>query len=432
MKTHLTLNERLKIEQMLNAKHNFADISRELGKDRSTISREVRKHAKEVKKGSYGRPFNDCKHRCHCLARINCNNKYCTRRACNNCENGCGPGKCPLYEREICPNIDKVPYVCNSCREFNRCTLTKLIYNGAQAEMDYEKELKESREGFAITKSEAEKYQRVLKPLIKQGQSVYGALESAEEEIPVTPKTLYTYINAGVFPEIKNIDLPRKVKYRPRKKKADITYKSERKCREGRRKEDFDAFMKENPETPVVEMDTVESPRDERRCILTLQFQASSVQIGFLRAANDSASVSEIFSNLRKELGRDDFKKLFPVILTDNGSEFSDPDSIEIAEDGEIVSHVFYCHPMASWEKGDCENNHSLMRRIIPKGRSFSFLTQEKVDLMMNHINSYPRAQYHGKSAYEMFVFLYGQELAVKLGLKAIDKAQVTLKPELI
>ncbi len=87
---------------------------------------------------------------------------------------------------------------------------------------------------------------------------------------------------------------------------------------------------------------------------------------------------------------------------------------------------------MASREKRDCENNHALMRRIIPKGRSLASLTQEKVNTMMNHINSYPRAQYHGKSAYEMFVFLYGQELAMKPGLERVDPQKVTLKPELI
>lgn len=432
MKEHMTLNERLKIEQMLNAKHNFADIAREIGKNRSTISREISKHTTEVKKTPYGRIFNDCKKRMNCPAMENCGNIYCRRVSCTNCSKGCGSRKCNQYERDICLKLEKVPYVCNGCLEFNKCTLTKVLYDGAKAEVEYQKELKESREGFAITKVEAEKIQSNLKPLIQQGHSVYGALESSKEEIPYTPKTLYTYINAGVFPEIKNIDLPRKVKYKPRKKKTDFTYKSERKCREYRHKEDFDIFMKENPGTAVTEMDTVEGPRDEKKCILTLQFQASSVQIGFLRQSNDSASVSAIFRKLQHSLGREDYMKLFPVVLTDNGSEFTDPETIEIAEDGEILSRVFYCHPMASWEKGDCENNHALMRRIIPKGRSFAFLTQEKVDLMMNNINSYPRAQYHGKSAYEMFVFLYGQELANKLGLKEVPKDQVVLKPELI
>lgn len=326
----------------------------------------------------------------------------------------------------------KVPYVCNGCKDLQKCRLTKIIYDGAAAEKEYEKELKESREGLAITRAEARKIQSAIKPLIDRGQSVYAAMENSSIEIPYTAKTLYTYINAGVFPEIRNIDLPRKVRYRGRKKKGELVYKADFRCREGRKKEDFDAFLAENPGTPVTEMDTVEGPKDELRCMLTLQFLSSSLQIGFLRERNDSSSVSWIFGDLRRRLGKEDYRKLFKVILTDNGAEFTDPEAIEFDDDGELLSRVFFCHPLASWEKGDCENNHALIRRIMPKGMGLASMTQQKVDLMMNHINSYPRAQYNGKSAYDMFVFLNGEELAEKLGLERIPGEMVTLKPELI
>lgn len=119
------------------------------------------------------------------------------------------------------------------------------------------------------------------------------------------------------------------------------------------------------------------------------------------------------------------------MVLADNGTEFTKPEEIEENEYGEILTSVFYCHPLASWEKGDCENNHAMIRRILPKGSSFSNLTQEKVDLM-NHINSHPRPQYNGKTPYEMFVFLYGRHPAEKLGLRGIDRNDVTLKPYLL
>ena len=430
-KIHLTLNERLRLEFLLNDGRNFAEIGRELGKDRSTISREVRNHTVESRKAGYGRRHNDCKNRYHCPASENCG-KTCNRMTCSGCNKGCGPRICCHFERDVCDKLMRVPYVCNGCNNFNRCTLTKILYDGAAAEKKYEKDLKESREGFAITREDAVRIQKDIKPLIDKGQSVYAVMENSPTEIPFTAKTMYTYIDAGVFPEIRNIDLPRKVKYKGRKKKRDLAYKTDRKCREGRKKEDFDAFMAENPGTPVTEMDTVEGPKAERRCILTLQFISSSLQLGFLREANDSASVSGIFRELRKKLGKEDYKKLFQVVLTDNGSEFTDPEAIEFDDDGEMLARVFFCHPLASWEKGDCENNHALIRRIIPKGRSLTSMTQQKVDLMMNHINSYPRAQYSGKSAYDMFVFLHGQELAEKLGLERIPGTMVTLKPELV
>ena len=430
-KTHLTLKERLRLEFLLNDGRSFAEVGRDLGTDRSTISREVRNHTVERRRTGYGRKHNDCRNRFHCPAAGNCG-RTCNRMTCSNCNKGCGPRLCSHFERDVCERLMRVPYVCNGCSDFSRCTLTKILYDGAAAEKEYEKDLRESREGFAITRDEAVRIQKDLKPLIDKGQSVYAAMESCQHEIPYTPKTMYTYIDAGVFPGIRNIDLPRKVRYKGRRKRQELVYKADRKCREGRRKEDFDAFMLQNPGLPVTEMDTVEGPKNELRCILTLQFLSSSLQLGFLRESNDSASVSEIFRDLRRRLGKDDYRRLFQVVLTDNGPEFTDPEAIEFDDDGELLARVFFCHPLASWEKGDCENNHALIRRIIPKGRSLASMTQEKINLMMNHINSYPREQYNGKSAYDMFVFLHGKELAEKLGLERIDGKNVTLKPELI
>lgn len=233
-------------------------------------------------------------------------------------------------------------------------------------------------------------------------------------------------------PEIKNVDLPRKVVYRKRRMKVDIGYKQDRGYREGRKKEDFDSYMKGNPAVRVVEMDTVEGPRAERRCLLTILFLNCTLQLALLRESNGSETTTLVWNRLRSKLAADEMKTLFPVVLTDNGPEFSKPELIEEDEHGEVLTRVFYCHPLASWEKGDCENNHALIRRILPKGSSFSHLTQEKVDLMMDHINSYPRPQYNGKTPYEMFVFLYGRHLAEKLGLKGIDRNDVALKPYLL
>lgn len=202
--------------------------------------------------------------------------------------------------------------------------------------------------------------------------------------------------------------------------------------REGRRKEDFDSYMKENPAAQVVEMDTVEGPRTERRFLLTLLFLNCTLQLAFLRESNSSATTTHVWGQLRSRLTTDEVKRLFPIVLTDNGTEFSKPEEIEENEYGEILTSVFFCHPLVSWEKGDCENNHAMIRRILPKGSSFSNLTQEKVDLMMNHINSHPRPQYNGKTPYEMFVFFHGRHLAEKLGLKGIDRNDVTLKPYLL
>lgn len=416
---------------MLNNRSSFAEIGRSVNKDRSTISREVQNHSTEKKTGVFNKMFNDCALRYNCPRFMECDKERCNRKTCSFCTRWCGT-RCPSYKQEVCKKLLAVPYVCNGCKEKGKCTLTKSIYEACSAEGQYQKELKESRQGIAITEKEAKNLQSLIKPLVEQGQSLQVINMNNADVIGKSTKTLYTYVNNGVFPDIKNINLPRKVIYRKRYKKADCTYRKDKAFREGRTKEDYDKFILENPNIPVTQMDTVEGPRIEKRCLLTILFVNCDLQIAFLREANSSETTTMVWKHLRAKLGRDDFKKLFPVILTDNGTEFSDPDSIEIDEHGEILTRVFYCHPLASWEKGDCENNHAFIRRILPKGASFSELTQEKVDLMMNHINSYARPQFNGKTPYEMFVFFYGIELAEKLGLKSIPSQNVTLKPSLL
>lgn len=145
------------------------------------------------------------------------------------------------------------------------------------------------------------------------------------------------------------------------------------------------------------------------------------------------ASAIEIFDQLKLKLGHDDFIRLLPVILTDNGSEFSDPAPIEMDKStGEILTQLFYCDPNMSQQKGACENNHEFIRRIIPKGRSMNPYSQEDIDLMMSHINSYLRTELGGKSPYNMFEFRYGKDILDKLNIMRIDPRNVILKPELL
>ena len=132
------------------------------------------------------------------------------------------------------------------------------------------------------------------------------------------------------------------------------------------------------------------------------------------------------------KLGREQFCKMFQVILTDRGSEFTDPESIEFDEHGKRRTYVFYCDPQRSDQKGGIEVTHEFIRRILPKKTSFKDLTQEKVYLMVNHINSYTRKKLNNRSAHQLFSFFYGEEIAQKLEMKAIPPNEIILKPELL
>ena len=122
--------------------------------------------------------------------------------------------------------------------------------------------------------------------------------------------------------------------------------------------------------------------RVEGKCLLTIHFVETSLMLAFLRDSNTSASVIQIINLLDKVLGNEDFSRLFPVILTDNGSEFSNPKAIEKRDTIPCSrTNVFYCDPSAPYQKGACEVNHELIRRILPKGSSFDDLTQKDIFL---------------------------------------------------
>ena len=153
----------------------------------------------------------------------------------------------------------------------------------------------------------------------------------------------------------------------------------------------------------------------------------------FLRDANTSVSVIEIINLLDEVLGAKTFNSLFPVILTDNGSEFSNPKEIE--KRSTITCNrtkILYCDPSAPYQKGACEVNHELIRRILPKGSSFDELTQQDITLMMNHINSYKRKKLNNRSPYETFSFYYGEEVLKKLGCSPVAAGNIILKPKLL
>lgn len=424
---HLSSLERLIIEQGLKDGNSFKALGRELGRDCTTISKEIRSHLIYKKTGGMGKPFNDCANRFSCDHTYLCESVNCRNRRCCFCSQ-CHL-YCPDYSKTVCTKLDKPPYVCNGCKERSKCTLEKRLYSASAAQAEYEEVRTESRSGFCISEAEACRLDDFISPLIRQGQSIHHICVNNTDEIMYSEKCIYNYVDAGIF-SARNIDLPRKVRYRSRKSNHD-SFKVDKACRVGRDWNDFQAFLTEWPDCPVVEMDSVEGTKGGK-VLLTIHFVKSEFMLAFLRDRNTAASVCRIFDHLYDLLGSDTFSKLFPVLLGDNGSEFSDPVSIEMAPDGHMRTRVFYCDPSAPYQKGAAENNHEFIRRIHPKGKSFDHLTQEKIDLMMDHINSYTRANLGDHSPYEMFRIMYGQEILDVLGANLISPNDIILRPELL
>lgn len=243
-------------------------------------------------------------------------------------------------------------------------------------------------------------------------------------------KTIYNYIDACLF-DVRNIDLPRKVKFRERYKKPE--FKVDKGCRIGRNYEAFHAFIDKNPETAIVQMDTVIGSKGGK-CLLPIHFVETSLMLAFLREPDTSKSVTDIFETMYKTLGKDLFKRPFPIILTDNGSEFSNPKAIEYGPEKftQLRTRVFYCDAGSPYQKGAIEVNQELIRRVLSKGKTFNDMTQEDISLMMNHINSYKRKKLNNRSPYETFSFYHGEEVLQKLGCSLVAANDIMLKPALL
>ncbi len=425
---HLTLELRYQIQHSLNRGLSFKAIATEIGKDCTTISKEVRNHRLFERKGVWGRNFNDCLHYKSCDQHHIC--PVCSRPSRHSCP-ACGIciRYCPHYEKNSCQKLRKPPYVCNACPSLKKCVLEKALYKALEAQKEYELLRSESRSGFNISEEELAELNRLVSPLLKNGQSIHHICVSNPGLINCCEKTLYRLADTGLL-DAKNLDLPRKVRFRVRRKKS-VSLKVDKACRIGRTYEDFKAFMEEHADLPVTELDTVEGVKGSA-CLLTVHSVLPKLQLAFKRASNNAASVKDAVDWIYGQVGPEAFRRIFPILLCDNGSEFSDPKALEFDQDGNRRSHVFYCNPYASHEKGACENNHEFIRKVIPKGTDISPVSISHIELMMSHINSYGRPDLGDKSPYEVFSFLYGDDILPKLRIIKIDRNEIILKPSLL
>ena len=179
-------------------------------------------------------------------------------------------------------------------------------------------------------------------------------------------------------------------------------------------------------------MDTVKGSKHSGVCLLTMLFRSSSLMLIFKLNRCRQADVLSVFDSLTKLLGLSIFRQTFPVILTDNGSEFKNVIRLENTIEGEPRTKIFFCDPMHSNQKGKLEKNHEYIRYIIPKGRSMQELTNDDVRLIMNHINNTIRDSLNGHSPYEVAQLLQNKEVLRKLGLTHVSPDKVNLTPALL
>lgn len=392
---HLSMNNRIDIEKYLNFGFNFTEISRLLDKSISTISYEVKNRKVRIKKKN---PYSNSK-------------DY------------------------ICPKLIKAPYICNSCESKHSCRKTRYEYFSKDADALYRNTLINSRTGIDMNAQEFNNLNNIIKQDSNKGHSFYMIVNNHKDSIKCTPRTLYNYYHKEYL-DINGLNLPRIVRYKERKKEKELRIRNT-KIRENRTYQDFlkykeEFFIKNGYDALVVQMDTVEGPKeDNQSCLLTLLFVYSNFLMAFKMTDKTIKSVCEVFDYLKDLLGNELFSELFQIILTDNGSEFFDPDYIE--NNGLYdKSKVFYCDPRASQQKGSLEVTHEYIRRFIPKGNSFNDYSQEQITLMVNHINSVPREKYEGLNSFKVQQVFASDKFFKSLGFKEIYMFDVNLKPSLL
>lgn len=409
--THLTLEDRKTIQHGLEDGLSKAQIARDIEKSPSTVAKEVRLHRKLKPSSPYQRGI-----RYYCANGGNF-------KQCHGCKK-----KCEHFTERICMRQKRID-VCNKCPDKGKCHLDKYLYHAIKAHEEYLYTLSDAREGVNMTSSQMITMAQLIEPLLKRGQSVYQILKN-HPELGISVKTMYTYIESGIFKNygIDSFSLKRQVSMRKRKKLKPRKHPANY---ERHTYEDYLQFKQENPTLSTTEMDTIYND-PEGPYIQTFIFENTSLMIGFLHREKTSASMAGILDILQERLEKD-YGKIFSLLLTDRGPEFEKHDLFEMnSETGQLRSNIFYCDPQQPQQKPHVENNHNYVRDIIPNGIKFDDLTQEDLDTMFSHINSTPRNAMNGKTPYESFAFFYGEELLEKLNMKRIEKDAVTLMPYLL
>jgi len=425
--SHLSLSNREYIEVALNMELQLLEMSEHINKDKTTISKEIKRNRIVTTRN----PENiqkQCKYKGKCSLNHACGNKKCTT-LCKRCKTFNCYSVCSSFEQRTCRKLERFPHVCNGCQSKVGCKLVKYNYRAKAAHECYSKQLSGSRQGVDLTADELENLDNLVTPLVNKGQSLYHIHSTQSNQIKCSERTLYNYFEMNLF-KARNIDLPRKVKMKPRKKKASQSLRNTT-YNIGRKYEDYEKIMSEHPSTKVVQMDTVYNNKGGQ-ALLTLQFTHLGLLLGYLIESVTIECVNDAINKLYSQVGHDLFVKHFQVLLTDNGGEFKAPERLEYNDENVKRTKVFYCDPYCSYQKANLENNHIQIRKVLPKKKAFPILTQEKVTLMINHINSLNRAGLGGKTAYAYACEELGEELLSKLGLEPITPEDVHLKPALL
>lgn len=406
--THFTIETRLFIEEELNNGSTITEISKKLFRDRSNVGREIEKHKITRFPSSFNRN-NPCKYFYTCSKHYVGCFKTCTN----------------FIELNSCEELNSSPHVCNGCTK-RYCTHVKYYYNAKEANAQYLDNLVKTRSKMHYSETELNVLNNDFYNLVIQTKSIYHSIKVINSTgFNFNNKTIYRQIKSGLL-RLKTSDLPRtnikvETKEITKSYKRDIT---------GHTYEDYEKYKNNNPTDIEWQMDCVQGIQGkDEHVFLTLQIVKIKFLFVFIINQQTADCVLEKLTEFKQCFNVRKFNKLLKILLTDNGHEF-----IKLDELLNILpkTNIFYCHPYSSYEKGSIENNHELIRRVIPRGVSLSCYTQEEINLLCSNINSLFRDELDGKCPFDLINEYISGKILSELGLTRVEPQNVTLIPELL
>ncbi|MDR3264135.1 MAG: helix-turn-helix domain-containing protein [Clostridiales bacterium] len=214
---HLTLEERIEIQECLSHDMSFKAIGKHISKDPTTVSKEVKKHI-SILPTTLKRTDKD-----------------------------------GLPVVALCPLLLKPPFLCNPCpKAHSACGFDRHFYRAKQANTEYENLLSEAREGVMLTKQEFFDSDAIISQGIKNGQHLYHIAKTSRLSMSIP--TVYRHLKNGLL-SVAPIGFPRVIKFRGRTEKhADYVPVG---LKIGRNYMDFQLFCENLSIDSWVEMDTV-------------------------------------------------------------------------------------------------------------------------------------------------------------------------------
>lgn len=267
-------------------------------------------------------------------------------------------------------------------------------YKADYAQMIHEKSL--SNRGRNLKIGSDHKLAAFIEHMIKnekyspEALAMYIKNEGIQFSTTLCWKTIYNYLDMGLFLNVSNEDLP--VKKNTKKKKEEKSGVALNN-RLGRSIDKRDASILERKSYGHWEMDTVVSGQGKGlSCLLVLSERMTREEIIIKIKDKKSSSVVHALNMLERKYGSKAFREKFLTITCDNGCEFLDSKGIEKSRYTKgNRTMLYYCHPYSSWERGTNENINRMIRRFFPKGTNFDEVTKKQVEAVETWINNYPR-----------------------------------------